>query len=135
MVGLPSWKRPGSHTGKKKKNHNYVSYCILKSIPSPSPPSFFHFSSHTKVSRRCLLHQYSQKMKARSRLPAERRIREERLGIATLGLLGEWPRFPDQPAPSSCSFTENLGQTLRDGQPAIITAQTHKTKRPGAAKC
>ncbi|CAG02792.1 unnamed protein product [Tetraodon nigroviridis] len=29
----------------------------------------------------------------------------------------------------------NLGQTLRDGQPAIITAQAYKTERPGAGKC
>lgn len=29
----------------------------------------------------------------------------------------------------------NLGQSLRDGQPAIITTQTHKGERPRGGKC
>lgn len=50
------------------------------------------------------------------------------MGIAKIGPLGEAPRFPDQAACCPAFLlllllTANLGQTLRDGQPAIITAQ------------
>lgn len=49
--------------------------------------------------------------------------------------MGEGLRYPHHPAPCPSPHRVNLGQTLRDGQPAIITTQTHKREKPRAAKC
>lgn len=49
--------------------------------------------------------------------------------------MGEGLRYPHLPTRRPPPHRVNLGQTLRDGQPAIITTQTHKRERPRAGKC